>query len=57
MKETGLLIVLYGPVNESILIIVLYINEETSLFNVLYGPVNESWLITVLYINELNQFV
>ena len=47
MKETGLLIVLYGPVNESMLIIVLYINDETSLFNVLYEPVNESWLIIV----------
>ena len=57
MKETGLFIVLYGPANESWLIIVLYINEETSLFNVLYGHVNESWLIIALYINERNWFV
>ena len=57
MKETSLFIVLYGPVNESWLIIVLYINERNQFVNVLYGPVNESWLIIVLYLNERNQFV
>ena len=57
MKETGLFIVLSGPVNELWLIIVLYINERNWFVYCTIWPVYESWLIIVLYINERNWFI